>query len=97
MVSPIIVGIIPAVIAPLDKKRVDIRFQNTGVSIIYLKKIPLTGVFSFPSATDYEVLLAPAALLNEAGEAFVTNSVSSFAAVSSIPGGILAIYETRKV
>ena len=97
MTSPITIGISAIVVAQLDKKRAVIRFQNTGVSIIYLKKIPSRGVFTPPSASDYEVLLAPAALLTEAGEAFFTNSVSAFAAVSSVAGGILAIYETKKV
>lgn len=97
MVSPIIVNIVPIVAVPINVRRAKIRFQNTGVSNLYLRKIPMTGAFSPPSIIDYDVLLAPAALLNEAGEAFITNSVASFAVISSIPGGILALYETQKV
>ena len=97
MVSPVIIGIIASAVAPINQSRANIRFQNTGVSNLYLKKIPLSGVFTVPSLTDYEILLAPAALLNEAGEAFTTNSTLGFAVVSSIPGGILAIYETSKI
>ena len=97
MVSPIIIGIVASSVAPINRSRVNIRFQNTGVSNLYLKKVPVSGVFTVPSVVDYEVLLAPAALLNEAGEAFTTNSTSEFAAASSIPGGILAIYETYKI
>lgn len=97
MVSPIIVGVTAIVAAPLNPIRANIRFQNTGVSILYLKKIPKSGAFTLPSITDYEVLLAPAALLTEAGEAFKTNSTAAFSVASGIPGGILAIYETVKV
>ena len=97
MSSPIIIGVTAIVAVPANPCRADVRFQNTGVSILYLKKIPRCGVFSPPSWTDYEVLLAPAALLTEAGEAFSTNSTAAFSVVSSIPGGILAIYETQKV
>ena len=97
MSSPITVGITAIVAVPANACRADVRFQNTGVSILYLKKIPRCGVFSPPSWIDYEVLLAPAALLTEAGEAFTTNSCAAFSVVSSIPGGVLAIYETQKV
>ena len=97
MSSPITIGVTAIVAVAANPCRADVRFQNTGVSILYLKKIPKCGVFTIPSWTDYEVLLAPAALLTEAGEAFTTNSCAAFSVVSSIPGGILAIYETQKV
>ena len=97
MASPITVGITATVAVPVNPCRANVRFQNTGVSILYLKKIPKCGVFTIPSINDYEVLLAPAALLTEAGEAFTTDSCSAFSVVSSIPCGILAIYETQKV
>ena len=97
MISPIFVGVTAIVAVPSNIQRANVRFQNTGVSILYLKKIPKSGAFTLPSITDYEVLLAPAALLTEAGEAFTTNSTAAFSVVSSIPGGILAIYETQKV
>ena len=97
MISPIIVGITASIAAPVNRNRVNIRFQNTGISNIYLRKIPVNGVFTLPSIIDYDVLLAPAALLNEAGEAFKTNSTAAFAVVSSIPGGLLALYETERV
>ena len=97
MISPIVINITPVIVVPINTRRANIRFQNTGVSNLYLRKIPASGPFTPPSIIDYDVLLAPAALLNEAGEAFKTNSIASFAVVSSIPGGLLAIYETVKV
>ena len=97
MISPIIINITPTIAVPINTRRAKVRFQNTGISNLYLRKIPAAGAFTLPSIIDYDVLLAPAALLNEAGEAFNTNSIASFAVVSGIPGGILAIYETVKI
>lgn len=96
MASPITIGTTAITIATRNTRRSDIRFQNTGATIIYIKKIPAEGLFTPPSATDYEVLLAPPAALTESGEAFITDSISSFAAVSSAAAGVLAIYETNK-
>jgi len=97
MASPLIIGTTAVAIAVRNTRRADIRFQNTGATIIYIKKVPLEGLFTPPSATDYEVLLAPPAALTESGEAFITDSISSFAAVSSAAAGVLAVYETIKM
>ena len=95
MASPITVGVTTVVVAPVNKKRVSIRFQNAGATIIYIKKVPVTGVYWAVSATDYEVMLAvPAA---GTVEFFETNSIASFIAISSAAAGVLAIYETSKV
>ena len=95
MASPITIGIATVVVAPINKKRVSIRFQNTGATIIYLKKVPTNGAYWAVSAADYEVMLAVPA----AGtiEFFETNSTASFIAISSAAAGVLSIYETNKV
>ena len=97
MASPLTIGTTAIVVAPINKKRDLVRFQNTGATIFYIKKVPFEGVFTLPSATDYEVLMQPSSSLTEAGDAFETNSVAAFAAVSSAVGGILSVYETSKV
>ena len=97
MISPITINITPTIVVPINRRRANVRFQNTGGTNLYLKKIPRYGPFTVPSITDYEVLLAPAALLSEAGEAFSTNSIAAFAVVSSAVNGVLAIYETVKI
>lgn len=94
MASPITVGTVASIVAAVNKIRADIRFQNVGSHDIYLKKIPFSGVFTPPTSTDYEVLLKPSGHESEGGEAFITNSISAFAAVSSSHDGKLAIYET---
>lgn len=96
MTSPIIVGLIPITIAPINTKRSTIRFQNAGISAINIKKIPISGVFTDVSLVDFEIQLFPSATVVESGEAFETDSVASFRVISNIPGGILAIYETNK-
>lgn len=98
MASPITVGVVAIVVAPINKKRAAIKFQNTSpTQIIYIKKIPLSGAFSTVSATDYEFKLSPLAEPTEGAESFETNSIASFMAISSAAGGILAIYETQYV
>ena len=95
MASPITVGIATVVAAPVNKNRVSIRFQNGGATIIYIKKVPVSGVYWAVSATDYEVMLAvPGA---GAVEFFETNSTASFIAVGNAAAGVLAIYETSNV
>ena len=95
MASPLTIGVATVVVAPVNTKRVSIRFQNGGATIIYLKKVPVSGVYWAVSATDYEVMLAvPAA---GAVEFFETNSTASFIAISSAAAGVLAIYETSNV
>jgi hypothetical protein len=96
MVSPLSVGTAATVVAPIRKKRNSIRFQNSGTTQIYLKKIPLEGAYSVVSATDYEVVLYPTSSSQEGGEAFETDSILSFMAISPGTAGILAVYETIK-
>ena len=97
MSSPLTIGTTAELVAPIRKNRASIRFQNTGTHTIYMKKIPSSGVFTPPTPSDYEVLLAPSSNDTEAGEAFVTNSISAFAAVGASAGSLLAVYETKKV
>jgi len=97
MASPVIVGTSAIVVAPINKKRSNIRFQNTSTNIIYIKKIPLSGPYSVVSATDYEIQLFPASSSQEGGEAFETNSIASFMAIAAGASSALAVYETNKV
>ena len=97
MASPIIIGITPVTVVPINTKRSIVRLQNTGVTTITIKKIPLDGPFTPVSITDYDVLLGPLAAPGEGGEAFETNSTASFMAIASAAAGSLAIYETVKV
>lgn len=97
MASPLTIGTTATVVALVNKRRADIRFQNTSKNaIIYIKKIPITGGFTPVSETDYEVLLL-AGKGTTPGEAFITNSVASFMAISDKTDGELAIYETIKI
>lgn len=97
MASPIIVGTSAIVVAPINKKRSNIRFQNASPNIVYLKKIPLSGPYTVVSATDFEVQLFPASSSQEGGEAFETNSVASFMAIAAAANSALAIYETNNI
>jgi hypothetical protein len=98
MASPLTIGTTATVVALVNRSRVNIRFQNTSpTQVIYIKKIPLTGTYTAVSSTDYEVALQPVTALVEGGEAFETNSVASFMAISSAAAGVLAVYETSKV
>lgn len=97
MANPIIIGTTAIVVASINKRRVDIRFQNVGTTTIYIKKIPISGAYSIVSTSDFEVKLLPGSTDAESGEAFDTNSIASFMAVSSAANGSLAIYETHKV
>lgn len=96
MASPLTIGTSAVTVVPIRKKRDNVRMQNTGATVIYIKKIPLEGPFSIVSPTDYDVLLTSSTTTAEAGDAFETDSISSFMAVSSAAGGLLAIYETIK-
>lgn len=94
MASPLSIGTSAVTIAAVNTNRVLIRFQNTGATIIYIKRVPLTGYFTTVSPTDFEVMLAiPAA---GTVEFFETNSASAFIAVSSAASGFLAVYETQR-
>jgi len=97
MANPLIVGITSELVAPIERRRALIRFQNTGATIIYIKKIPLEGVVTDVSPTDYQIALYPAASSSEGGEAFDTTSIASFRAISSAAGGLLAVYETKYI
>jgi len=97
MASPIVVGVSAIVAVPVKRKRALVRFQNVGATTLYVKKLPLEGAFSVVSPTDFEVILLPATGTAEGGDAFETNSIASFMAVSSAAAGSLAIYETVKV
>ena len=92
MASPITVGTTAIVAAVANRKRVDIRFQNTGATILYLARAPI-----IPTATNYEIMLAiPTAA--EINEAFInTDSTAQFNVLSSAVGGTLAIFETVHV
>lgn len=95
MASPVTIGTTAIVVAPINKKRSLIRFQNTSATqVIYIKKVPITGTFTVVSAADYEVLLEPITALVDGGDAFETNSVASFMAIASAAAGTLAVYET---
>jgi len=98
MISPLPIGIFAVTVAVVNKHRSLIRFQNTSAAqVIYLKKIPLAGVITPVSFSDYEVILFPLASVTEVGDDFSTNSISGFQAISSAIGGTLAIYETQKL
>ena len=91
--SPVTVNTHASVVVASNINRKSIRFQNTGNTNIYIKKN--TYHDSIISHTDYEVLLTPATSPSEAGEAFETESIHSFSAISTCNGGILAIFETE--
>jgi len=98
MTSPISIGTTAIVVAPINKRRSIIRFQNTGKDSIFIKKIPITGNTSIVSDTNFEVELFPeSASSKEGGQSFETNSIASFMAISSAAGNALAVYETNKV
>lgn len=98
MASPITIGVAAVLVTPVNKKRVLIRFQNTSpTQVIYLKKVPITGTTTTVSAADYEIELQPVTTLVDGSDAFETNAVNSFIAISSAAAGVLAIYETSKV
>lgn len=92
MANPIIVGTIAIIAIPRNVKRVKVRFQNTGASILYFYRNP-----NIPSSTNYEFLLEPA-VLSDVNDAYIeTNSTAQFNVVSSAVGGELAIFETARV
>lgn len=93
MVTPLSIGTTAMPVAPINRKRAIIRFQNTGQKDIYIKKIPLTGAIAPVSATDYDALVA-ATTGNSEAVVFETNSINGFQAISVTPGSTLAIYET---
>lgn len=97
MASPLTIGTSRVQIASMRTNRADIRFQNTGTTTLYIKKIPLSGVVPTVSDTDYEVQLISPPSANEEGEVFVTNSICGFVAISSKAGGLLSVYETKKI
>lgn len=98
MASPITIGAAAITVAVANRNRVSIRFQNTSATqVIYLKKIPSTGVVTVVSATDYEIALQPVTALVDGSESFITNSISGFQAIASAAAGVLAIYETVRV
>jgi hypothetical protein len=92
MSSPLTVGATAIVAVPANRHRVDVRFQNTGATILYLARAPIV-----PTALNYEIMLAiPTA--GEINEAFIsTNSTAQFNVLSSAAAGVLAIYETNRV
>lgn len=98
MASPLTIGTTASIIALVNTKRNSIRFQNTSSAsqIIYIKKIPLTGTTTTVSPTDYDVRLFAGVLAEGLEEAFETQSVASFMAISSAAAGTLAVYETVK-
>ena len=98
MASPITVGAAAITVAAANRNRVSIRFQNTSATqVIYIKKIPPTGVVTVVSATDYEVELEPVTTFVDGSESFITNSTAGFQAIASAAAGVLAIYETSRV
>ena len=97
MTSPITVGTTAIIVAPANIRRNSIRFQNVGLTTINMKKIPLTGVVSTVSTSDFEAQLFGASTALEGGEAFTTDSTTGFMAISSAANGALAVFETSKV
>ena len=95
MASPVTVGTTAGTVVSSNTKRNSIRFQNTGNTIIYLKKNVYGGTVVSP--TDYEILLSPSNSSSESGEAFTTDSVHSFSAISNSSGGVLSVYQTIKL
>jgi hypothetical protein len=92
MASPLTIGTSSVLISG-NPKRVDIRFQNNGATILYFKR-QLTPSANLPSATNYDFALGvPAAGVTGIIE---TNSTSPFYVVSSAAAGVLAVYETIK-
>jgi hypothetical protein len=85
--SPQTVGLI-AITIPRNRNRVNIRFQNTGTTILYVSRSNLV------SATNFEFTI-PAPTLTEPSESNITtNSTSAFYVVSSAAAGQIAIFET---
>lgn len=97
MASPITIGTTATVVVPINKRRSIIRFQNVGNTTIYVKKVPIEGLFTRVSHTDFEAKLLPTTSDDAGGDAFETNSIASFMFISSAANGSVAIYETIKL
>lgn len=115
MSSPLTIGTTAISVAIKTPRRVIIKFQNTGDTKIYLKKIPTKGTYTIVSPTDYEILLYPNLSQDNSNgnsdksnsnnkkytsvgiQTFNTNSIAGFMAISSEEGGLLAVYETKKI
>jgi len=95
MASPIVVGTTAIIAVPKNTSRALLRLQNTSsTQTIYIKRIPLSGVYSVVSATDYDLRMLPDSVTGEGGEPFETASINSFMVIASASGGSLAIFET---
>lgn len=95
MASPITVGTTAVIVVPVNKHRSSIRFQNVGTTTINIKKVSLHRTIVPVSISDFEVQLFGASTSLEGGEAFVTDSILGFMAISSSANGSLAVYETN--
>ena len=93
MASPVIVGITPILI-PGNRSRASIMFQNSGVSTLLFKR-QLSYLPDLPSLTNYDFAIGSDAVFDP--EALVSSkSTAPFYVVSTLAGGVLAIFETIK-
>jgi len=91
MASPITVTTTAAVVAPFNRNRKTISFQNTGANIVYVKKQIPGAAASVPSATNYDFMLPIAGAMP--GMVTIT-SAASFMAVSAAATSLIAVFET---
>lgn len=91
MASPITVTTTAAVIAPFNRNRKTISFQNTGANIVYVKKQIPGAAQSIPSVTNFDFMLPIAGAM----PGMVTiASAASFMAVTVAATSVLAVFET---
>lgn len=88
----IIVGTTAVVAIPSNKRRVGVRFQNGGSTLLYLAKSPL-----MPTLLDYDIMLYTPTFGEITSSYINTNSTAQFNVVSSDVNGILSIFETIKI
>lgn len=97
MANPMTIGTTPVKLVSANKNRALVRFQNVCKNVIYLKKIPMSGVIPPVSDTDFEIRLESSPSANEYGEVFETNSIAGFVAVASKADSSVSVYETSYV
>ncbi|MGV8961895.1 MAG: hypothetical protein ACOH2V_00760 [Candidatus Saccharimonadaceae bacterium] len=88
--TPITVGTTAVVAIVTNPKRVSVRFQNAGATILYFSRAPF-----IPSTTSYEFSIGATAV-GDPDAAVSTDSVAQFNVISSAAGGILSMFETAR-
>lgn len=69
-------------------------FQNSGLTTLLFKR-QLSSLSDLPSLTNYDFAIGANTIFDP--DAFVSsNSTSPFYVVSSVVGGVLAVFETIK-